>query len=70
MKVKVIHSDLSDYRNALKIEIDGKRVFSVCDGQPEDSNLSRAFNDCYSIPDLLKRAYEAGKNGESYEVEE
>ena len=23
------------------IEIDGKKVFSVCDGEPEDSNLSR-----------------------------
>ena len=55
-----------DYRDVLKIYIDGKRVFSVGDGEPEDSNLSRDFNDCWSIPDMMRQAYDAGKNGEEF----
>ena len=35
-----------DYRDAIEIFIDGKRVFSVGDGEPEDSNLGRDFSDC------------------------
>ena len=73
MKVEVIHrSDKEvencDYRDAMEIHIDGKRVFSVSDGEPEDASLSRDFNDAYSVPDLLQRAYEAGKNGEPFEM--
>ena len=53
-----------DYRDMYAIEINGKQVFSVSDGEPEDSNLSRDFSDVYSIPKLLQIVYEAGKNGE------
>lgn len=53
-----------DYRDMYVIEINDKKVFSVSDGEPEDSNLSRDFNDVYEIPKLLKLAYLAGKNGE------
>lgn len=59
-----------DYRAALEITINGKLAFSVADGEPEDSNLSRDFNDCYSIPTLMKRAYEAGKAGEEFNLTE
>ena len=58
-----------DYREVIEIFIDGKRVFSVGDGEPEDSNLCRDFNDCWKIPDLLKMAYEAGKKGEELIIE-
>ena len=58
-----------DYGQTLSIEIDGKEVFSVYDGEPEDNNLSRNFNDCFIIDDLLRKAYEAGKNGEPLEIE-
>lgn len=58
-----------DYRDAIEIFIDGKRVFSVGDGEPEDSNLGRDFSDCWQIPDLLKMAYEAGKKGEELIIE-
>jgi len=58
-----------DYCDALEIEIDGKVVFSVSDGEPEDSNLSRDFSDCYSIISFMKQAYEAGKRGESFDIE-
>jgi len=61
--------DRYDYRDAYEIEIDGKTVFSVHDGEPEDNSLGRNFNDCYRITSLLKRAYEAGKNGEEFTIE-
>jgi len=57
-----------DYRDALEIRINGEKVFSVSDGEPEDANLGRDFNDAYSVPELLKRAFEAGKNGETFEI--
>ena len=58
-----------DYRSALEIEIDGKVKFSVSDGEPEDSNLSRDFSDCYSIISLMQQAWAAGKNGDSLNIE-
>ena len=58
-----------DYRDILYIHINGKRVFGVMDGEPEDSNLMRDFNDCFNVPDLMRRAYQAGVSGESIEVE-
>lgn len=57
-----------DYRDAVEIKIDGRRVFSVRDDEPEDSNLSRSFSDVYKIGDLLQMAYNAGKNGEDFEL--
>ena len=59
-----------DYRDAVEVLIDGKKVFSVGDGEPEDNNLSRNFNDCYFIDGIIKQAYDAGKNGEKFETEE
>ncbi len=38
------------------------------DGEPEDANINRDFNDVYSITDLMKMAYDAGKNGEDFTV--
>uniref|UniRef100_A0A6M3KYB0 Uncharacterized protein n=1 Tax=viral metagenome TaxID=1070528 RepID=A0A6M3KYB0_9ZZZZ len=58
-----------DYRDALEIYIDGKVRFSVYDGEPEDANLSRDFNDCWNISELMKTAFLAGKNGEEFEIE-
>ncbi len=68
MIVKILHETLHDYRSAMSISIDDKKVFDVMDGEPEDSNLSRDFNDCYSIGDMMRAAYEAGKAGETFEV--
>ena len=58
-----------DYSQCLKIEIDGKQEFMASDGDPEDSTLSRNFSDCHGIISMIKRAYDAGKNGESFEYE-
>ena len=57
-----------DYRDILEIDIDGKCVFSVHDGEPEDANLNRDFNHCWNICDLMKKAYNAGKSGEDFEL--
>lgn len=73
MKVEVIYrseeqSERYDYRGAVEIRIDGKKVFKVSDGEPEDSNLSRDFSDVYSVPALLAKAYQAGLDGETFEI--
>ena len=59
-----------DYRDAISIKKDGETIFNVFDDEPEDSNLGRSFTDCYNVHDLLKMAYEAGKNGEEWEFNE
>jgi hypothetical protein len=43
-------------------------VFSASDGEPEDNTLSRNFNDCYKIGEMMERAYKAGKAGEPFEI--
>ena len=55
-----------DYRDAIEIYVNGKCVFDVGDGEPEDNNLARNFNDCLSIPDMMRIAFDAGKNGEEF----
>ena len=40
------------------------------DGETEDNTLGRNFNDIYSIIDALNMAYEAGKNGEEWEIDD
>ena len=57
-----------DYRDYLSISIDGKRVFCVSDGEPEDATLARDFNDCWGIPELMKHAHQAGARGEGFEI--
>jgi len=59
-----------DYRDVLEILIDGKVKFLVSDGEPEDANLLRDFNDCWVIPELMHVAFDAGKNGEDFVIEE
>lgn len=58
-----------DYREFLNIFVDDKRVASFHDGEPEDNTLCRNFSDCYSIAELMERAYNAGKNGEELIIE-
>ena len=44
-----------DYRRFVTIYIDGKEVFSVCDGEPEDNTLGRNFNDVFKLPEIFKQ---------------
>lgn len=73
MKIEIISRSSEtleeyDYNDKLQIKIDGNLVFEVRDGEPEDNNLSRNFNDCWNIEDLMLMAYEAGKRRENFEV--
>lgn len=45
----------------------GVGAFNFC---PEDANLERDLNFVYEIPEMLRKAYEAGKNGEDFVIEE
>ena len=42
---------------------------SIGEGEPEDMYLFRDLGGAYSIFDLVKLAYEAGKAGEEFEYE-
>lgn len=55
-----------DYRDAYAISVNGEMLIEFWDGEPEDANLARDFGDCFSIVDLMRLAYEAGKKGEEF----
>lgn len=72
MRVVVAHECSDDFTyEALEIVIDDTYNFSVyhSDDSPEDNTLYRNFSDCFDIPNMLQRAYEAGRRGEPFEVE-
>ena len=46
-----------------------KKSISFGHMEPEDAVLYRDLSCVYSIPDMLKEAYEAGKAGEEYSIE-
>ena len=73
MEVKISslnEDDLAEnwYNDEFEIQIDGERVFKVHDGEPEDNNLSRNFNDVYKLDRLLRKVYHAGKDGIEMEI--
>lgn len=47
-----------------------KQSVSFGEGEPEDMYLFRDLSDVYSLFDLVKKSYEAGKRGEPFEFEE
>ncbi len=51
----------------LAVKVDGKHVFNVQDDEPEDSNLSRSFSDCYQVANLLKEMFERGQQSDKNE---
>ena len=67
-------NDRNDWRQAYEIEaVDdqgGRIALSFYDGEPEDANISRDFNDVLSIPDIIKLAHQAGVNGEVLNIEQ
>ena len=72
MNVKLIHGANWDEAATLEIHVDGQEVVSAyplyeC---PEDATLERNLNFVYDIPDLMRKAYEAGKRDEEFIVEE
>lgn len=67
--VETTATDQDEYRQKIDITIDGKKAFSVHDGEPEDNNMGRNFSDCNNITGLMQQAYDAGKKGETLEFE-
>ena len=73
IQVKEYYDNSGGFRRqgSLVIKIDDKQVFSInelCES-PEDAIFTRDLSDCNRIPGLLRMAYEAGKNGDFFEIE-
>ena len=59
----------NDFRNEYTIVVNGKTRINVGDyGEPEDNSLGRDLDFVYDIVKLMKDAYNAGKNGENFNV--
>lgn len=72
MRVTVIHGTTYDGMATLKVRVDGKEEISVypLNECPEDAFLERDLGFAYDIPELMRKAYEAGKDGEEFVIEE
>jgi hypothetical protein len=59
-----------DYELGVEVSIDGKEAYSIGNlGEcPEDANLVRDLNFALDVPELLRKAWEAGKAGEPFEL--
>ena len=69
MTVQTIKSyDESECRTSMEVLIDGRRLFGVSDGEPEDNNLNRNFSACWLVPQLMELAFEAGKAGGGFRI--
>jgi hypothetical protein len=71
MKIDCYYSG-EDYDKSMELDINNEFEFKVYNmGEcPEDANLCRDLSFVYDIPRLLKQAYEAGKNGEEFILNE
>jgi len=61
-----------EYQASCEVDVDGVTIargmnLSEC---PEDANLGRDFNFVYELPKVLRKAHQAGLNGEAFEIEE
>ena len=71
MKVKTIYEyDKDDWREHWALEVDGIRMITLYDPEPEDATISRDLSFVYGIPELMRTAYEAGKKGMDFSVVE
>ena len=69
MKIKIIHSDY-DEMATLEIEVNGKNKIWAGPGEPEDMYLERDLSFVYDIVPLMKEAWQAGRDGETFDVTE
>lgn len=71
MKVVEIHSKDKKYYgwDGFRIDVDGKSRISVGRPEPEDCSIDRDLSFVFKISRLMQEAYEAGKRGESFEVD-
>lgn len=57
------------YQNGIDIYFD-KNIISIFEGEPEDMTMSRNLNDVLKITDVIKKAYECGKNGKDLYIQQ
>jgi len=69
MKIRTTEGQNSDGLATFRIAVDGKDVVNAWPPEPEDAILERDLSFVYDIVPLMKRAYEAGKAGEPFEVQ-
>lgn len=77
MKIEYFWSEDGDFGTCDEMFVsnnDGKhigseRVYSLCES-PEDAIIGRSLISCKRIISWMRKAYEAGKNGEEFEVVE
>lgn len=72
MKIIIKSFTDPDYLIHEKMEIDGKEALSVgplCEC-PEDAIIGRDLISCNDVADYMQKAYDAGKNGEEFSIEE
>ena len=72
MKIEIIHdADEKNYgeRESLEISVNGKERIAVYNPEPEDASLCRDLSFAFQIVPLMREAWEAGKNGEPFDVE-
>ena len=69
ISVTETYSDYGKWVSEFSLSVDGEELLSVCNMNecPEDALLHRDLIFVYDIPDLMRKAYEAGKNGEEFE---
>ena len=67
---EITENDEFDYPTYWELHVDGERRMGMgnLEDCPEDASLGRGLNDVFCVVDLMKLAYEAGKNGESFEI--
>ncbi len=69
VKTKLI-SKPYDWRQTFSIEVDGIKRAIFVDGDIEYNCIARNFSGVFGIDNLMRMAYNAGKNGETFEVTE
>lgn len=55
----------TDFRGIFTVVVDGVKVASFREGEPEDATLSGDFNDVYAISSLIEQAYGQGESDEA-----
>lgn len=70
MKVEEQYTNDGMGFETLALIINDKERFNVYSNYetPEDNSLGRNFNHCFRITDLMFEAYQAGKNGEPFDL--
>lgn len=70
MNVELTTIAWGDYSLTQEVElyIDGVLTSYFTDGVPKQNTLRDNFHDVFKIPDLLRLAYDAGKNGQELTI--